>query len=164
MDWVFNGLPVHSLLVHFTVIIIPAAALAMVLTAFWPAARRRLGLVTPLLALAALAAVPLTVSAGEWLYERVEHTSAAQAHEASGRSILPWAIALLIVAILQWAWYRFGAKWSTGKGNASPRSARLAVTAVLTLAVVVAAIGSVVTVVIIGEAGTAAVWVGNFTN
>lgn len=104
MDWVLNGLPLHSLLVHFAVIIIPAAALAVLLTAFWPAARRRLGLVTPILALAALAAVPLTVTAGEWLYERVEHTPAAQAHEAIGKSILSWVIALFIVAALQRVW------------------------------------------------------------
>lgn len=162
MDWVFNGLPVHALLVHFTVVIIPTAALALVLSAFWPAARPRLGILTPALALAALIAVPLTVNAGKWLYERVAHTPAAQAHEAIGASILPWTIGLFVVAALQWAWYRFGEKWSSGQGDVAKRRNRFVVGALLTAAVLVTSVGSVATVVIVGEAGTSAVWEGNF--
>lgn len=162
MAWVLGGLPVHSLLVHFTVVAIPAAALAVVLSQFWPAARHRLGFITPLLALLALIAVPFTVNAGEWLYDRVEHTAAAQAHEAIGRSILPWVIVLFVVSVLQWAWYRWGAQLRAGTGFASRRGVQLAVAAVLTVAVLAGAVGSVVTVVIIGEAGTTAVWKDNF--
>ncbi len=163
MDYVFNGLPVHALLVHFTVGIIPAAALAMVVSAFWPAAQRRLGLFTPILALLALAAVPFTLQAGEWLYDRVEHTAATQAHEAIGRSILPWVIVLFIVSVLQWAWFRWGKKkWSASTGFASRRGVSMLIVTVLTAAVLTSAVGSVVTLVIIGEAGTVAVWEGNF--
>lgn len=162
MDWVLGGLPVHTLLVHFTVVMIPAAALAVIVSAFWPAARRRMGLLTPLLALAALIVVPFTIQAGEWLYERVDHTPAAQAHEEIGNSILPWVIALFIVAALQWVWYRFGEKWSVRSSIAARRRLRVAIAAVLMAAALVAGVGAVVTVVIIGEAGTTAVWEGNF--
>lgn len=163
MDWVFNGLPVHSLLVHFTVVVIPAAALAVPLSAVWPAVRRWLGLVTPALALVALIAVPFTVNAGEWLYERVERTPAVQAHEAIGKSILPWVIVLFVVSVLQWVWFRWGEKWRGGSGFLSRRWVHIAVVAVLTAAALVAAVGSVVTVVLIGEAGTSSVWEGSFT-
>jgi hypothetical protein len=64
IDYEFNGLPVHILLVHLVVVLVPATALCLLLTAFWPAARRRLGFVTPLLALLALIAVPFTRAAG----------------------------------------------------------------------------------------------------
>lgn len=162
LEWVLGGLPVHALLVHFTVVVIPAAALAVVLSALWPAAQRRLGLITPVLALLALIAVPLTVTAGEWLYERIEKTPAAMAHEAIGRSILPWAIALFIVSVLQWAWLHWGEKSRGEHGFAARRGVRVAFTTVLTVAAIAAAAGAVVTVVLIGEAGTASVWQGTF--
>ena len=37
-----NGLPAHVLLVHAIVVLLPLAALLLVLTAVWPAARSRL--------------------------------------------------------------------------------------------------------------------------
>ena len=37
-----NGLPAHILLVHALVVLLPLAALLLVLTAAWPAARGRL--------------------------------------------------------------------------------------------------------------------------
>lgn len=100
MEWVWNGLPVHSLLVHFTVVVIPAAALDVVLSALWPAAQRRPALFTPALSLAALVVVSFAANAGKWLYDRVEHMEAVQAHEAIGRSILPWVIGLFVVSVL----------------------------------------------------------------
>jgi len=56
-----NGLPAHVLLVHAVVIVIPLAALLTVLSALWPAARRRLGIVTPIVALIALILVPVSI-------------------------------------------------------------------------------------------------------
>ncbi|MET4781446.1 hypothetical protein [Glaciihabitans sp. UYNi722] len=37
MDYEFNGLPLHVLLVHFVVIVVPLAALRTALVAAWPA-------------------------------------------------------------------------------------------------------------------------------
>ena len=51
------GLPTHAIVVHATVVLLPLAALVVLLHAFWPAARRRLGIVTPLLAGVALVLV-----------------------------------------------------------------------------------------------------------
>ena len=51
MEYEVNGLPLHVLLVHFIVVGVPLAALLTVLSALWPAARRRLGIITPLVAL-----------------------------------------------------------------------------------------------------------------
>ena len=42
MDYVISGLPLHVLVVHGTVVIVPLAAVCTVLSIVWPAARRRL--------------------------------------------------------------------------------------------------------------------------
>ena len=55
MSWSFNGLPLHPLFVHAVVMLIPVASIAAILGTLWPAARRKLGIVTPLLTLAAAA-------------------------------------------------------------------------------------------------------------
>jgi hypothetical protein len=156
-----SGLPLHVLIVHFVVIVVPVAALCMVLAAVWPAARRRLGIVTPLIALAALVAVPITTTAGEWLAARVGHTELIAAHQALGYTLLPWAIASFIVALAQWVWFRFfhrdGARFRVGS-----TALRVAITIALTAAIAVTAVGSVVTVVRIGESGARALWTGTF--
>ena len=158
MDWLFNGLPIHVLLVHFVVIVVPLAALSAVLVAAWPVARRRIGIVAPILALAALISVPITTQAGEALEEQVAETAFSEAHTHIGRDLLPWAIALVAVTALQWAWFHYftgAGAWTT---RIQSRPVRLAIRVILIVAVVAIAIGAVVEVVIIGESGAKSVW------
>lgn len=164
MDYEFAGLPLHILTVHLVVIAVPLAALCLVLAAAWPAARRRLGVVTPIIALAALIAVPITTKAGEWLEERVGHTALIAAHAEIGKTLLPWAAATFVVAGLQWAWFRyFAAPTSRYFERVRGNGMRLAVTIVLAAAVAVSAVGSVASVVLIGESGARAVWTNSYT-
>lgn len=164
MDWQFAGLPLHVLLVHFVVIVVPLAALCTVLAAAWPAARRRLGIVTPLIAFAALVSVPVTTEAGEWLLARVANTPLIQAHAAIGKSLLPWAFATFVVAAAQWVWFRyFSAADGRYRHLVARPGTRLAITILLAAAVLVVAVGSIITVVQIGESGARAIWTGSFT-
>lgn len=156
MDWRFGELPLHPLLVHVTVILIPLAAACLVLAAVWPAARRRLGLLTPILALLAVIAVPITTNAGDWLADRVGRTPLVDRHESLGDMMLPWAIGLFVVALAVWLWHRVADK--------QPRRSRMPVALVLAVAAVIVAVGSVVTIVQIGESGATAVWTGNFSD
>lgn len=151
-----TGLPMHPLLVHAVVILTPLTALALVLGTLWPAARRRLGIVTTLAALLLVALVPVTVAAGEALRDVVGRQPAVDAHEGYGRMLLPWVIAMLVVAAAQWAWFRWGAREA---GDAPRRGAR-AVPAVLGVLAVAVAAGTTVMVVIIGDSGARAVWGG----
>jgi|GEM_PF-5420631 len=57
----------------------PSPALCTVRAATWPVARRRLGIVTPIIALGALISVPITTEVGQWLQARVGHTELAAA-------------------------------------------------------------------------------------
>ncbi|MDJ0378878.1 hypothetical protein [Cryobacterium sp. PH31-L1] len=165
-NWEFNGLPLHVVIVHAVVIVVPLAALCALLSAFWPAVRRRLGIVTPLVALAALGLVPLAVQAGEWLQSRlVNVTPLLGTHTGLGRTMLPWVIALFLVAVVQWLWYRYFAGAGGRFASVLPsRRGRLVATIILDLAVLVSAIGAVVTVALIGESGSRAVWTGLFTS
>ncbi|MEN3300485.1 hypothetical protein [Pseudonocardia sp.] len=111
-----NGLPAHVLLLHAVVVLVPLTSLLVVGTAFWPAARRRLGVAVPILALVTLGAVQLTINAGEWLIRRVPITPLVRAHAHLGDDMLPWAIALVVVAVAVWA-QRFLPSHRTDAGN-----------------------------------------------
>jgi hypothetical protein len=150
------GLPLHPLIVHAVVVLTPLTVLALLLGTVWPAARRRLGIVTPLGALLVLVLVPVTVAAGEALAELVGPIPAVERHEELGRMLLPWAIALFAVASAQWAWFRWG------ETRMRRRSAAMARTVVIGLvaASVVVGVGTVVVLVLIGDSGARAVWGG----
>ncbi|MEP6851333.1 MAG: DUF2231 domain-containing protein [bacterium] len=148
-----NGLPAHALLVHFVVIFVPVAAAAVLLSVFWPAARARLGIVTPLVAFGALVSVPITTHAGQWLKDHIGGTSPLiQRHAQLGGELLPWVLGLFVVAAGQWVWFRW---------YAPRRAARSTGTfAVLCVLAVVVSVGSVVQVYRIGDSGSKAVWSG----
>ena len=93
------GLPTHAIVVHATVVLLPLAALAVLLHAFWPAARRRLGIVTPLLAGGALVLVPVSTQSGENLEDAVGRTELVERHAELADGMLPWAIGLFVAAV-----------------------------------------------------------------
>ncbi|HEX3283666.1 MAG TPA: hypothetical protein VHT50_03140, partial [Mycobacterium sp.] len=64
------GLPAHALLNHTIVVLAPLLALLEILCGLWPAARRRFVWLNLALAVGVMVLTPLTVSAGEWLYNQ----------------------------------------------------------------------------------------------
>lgn len=88
------------MLVHFIVVLAPLTAILAILCAVWPAARRRLAWLV--LALAGVVAVltPITAEAGEWLEHKVEETPALETHEHLGKTMIYFALALLVAAVL----------------------------------------------------------------
>ncbi|CAQ00462.1 DUF2231 domain-containing protein [Clavibacter sepedonicus] len=162
MSWQINGLPLHPLIVHFVVVAFPTAALLILVSALWPAFARRLGIITPLVALASLIAVPLATSSGENLEEKVGANPVLEVHTELGDTLLPWAVAVFVVAVAQWLWIRrLAAQEPRRPGRDArpiPRSRHVAVTAVLAVAVAVSSVGAIVTTVRIGESGARAVW------
>lgn len=150
------GLPLHPLIVHAVVVLTPLTVLALLLGTFWPAARRRLGIVTPLAALVVLVLVPITVNAGLALAQLIGPIPAVERHRQLGEMLLPWAIALFVVAAGQWAWYRWG---DARVRERSPGAARLTAI-VIGAASVVVGVGAVAMIVLIGDSGARAVWGG----
>jgi hypothetical protein len=187
-----NGLPAHILLVHVVIVLVPLSALCLVLSAWWPVARRRLGILTPLLALGALVAVPVTTHAGEWLLQRVAPTPLIARHVTLGKELLPWVIAMFVIAVLSYVWFRLVERSRQAEPVATTqptddgprrdsstvatltreRAALTTLTRGRTSVVIsvgagvlslVVAVGSVVQVYRIGEAGSKAVWTNNFS-
>jgi hypothetical protein len=148
-----NGLPAHVLLVHAVVILIPLAALMTILSAVWPAARRRMGIFTPLVALVALILVPVATNAGEWLQARVANTELVRTHAELGDTMLWFAIGLFVAALLAWGVPTL----ITRRSQQAPPPWVGVVVAVIAVVLVGA---SVVQVVRVGEAGSQAVWSG----
>jgi hypothetical protein len=146
------GLPTHAIVVHATVVLLPLAALVVLLHTFWPEARRRLGLVTPLLAGVALVLVPLSTQSGEILEHSVGHSPLIQRHAELADGMLPWAIGLFAVAVGLWLLDRRRARPS----NAEPRWLPI----VAAVVAVVAVGGTVQQVVRVGHAGAEATWSG----
>jgi hypothetical protein len=159
MSWFVAGLPLHVLLVHAVVVLTPLTALAVLLHAFWPAAARRLGIVTPLAALVVLVLVPLTTNAGGALRDIVEPSEALERHAELGDTLLPWAAALFVVAVAEWLWTT-PTRWSLRRRaeKRMPRGGVLAIDIVLKVVAVAVAVGVIVDVALIGDAGARAVW------
>lgn len=171
-----NGLPAHVLLVHAAVVLIPLTSVLLVLVAVWPAARRRLDVLTASLALITLVSVPLTTQAGEWLEYRVPRTPLVRAHTHLGDTMLPWTIGLALLALVVLVRQRRASRpgsYSSGepanveiheseRHHRHGQRARL-MTALVGLVAVVLAVGSTVTVYRIGDSGARAAWQGQFS-
>jgi len=159
MDWQLNGLPLHPLIVHLVTVAFPTASLLIVAGAVSSRLRRRLGVITPLVALVSLVAVPLATSSGESLEERVGHSALLETHTQLGDTLLPWAIAVFVVAVAQWAWQHNVLTPDAKRPHPTlKKGTRTIVGVALTVAVAVAAIGGIVTTVRIGDSGAKAVW------
>ncbi|MGH3535651.1 MAG: DUF2231 domain-containing protein [Pseudonocardiaceae bacterium] len=160
-----SGLPVHVLLVHAVVVLVPLAVLGTVTIAVWPAARQRHGwLVVALTAVAALV-IPLTTSSGEGLRAHLPPDPLIAAHAHLGDELLPFAGLLLVAATALVVLDRYRARAAADTRSEGPgamvvdqpgwtRPASLALSGlVLVLAVVTA-----VQVVRIGDSGARAAW------
>lgn len=149
------GLPTHAIIVHATVVFVPLAALAVLLHVFWPAARRRLGIVTPLLAGIALVLTPLSTESGEVLEEQVRESALVERHAELADGLLPWVIGLFVVAVALWLLDRRRA----GAGPGDVSRARWVPIAAAVLALV-AVVGVTQQVIRVGHAGAKATWDG----
>jgi NADH:ubiquinone oxidoreductase subunit K len=145
---VVSGLPAHVLFVHLIVALAPLTAVLAVISAFWPAARRRLVWLVLALAVIVLAATPLTTEAGEWLEERVGESPAVDAHAALGDTMLYFAIALLVAAALL----------AFQHVRESRGSVNTIVAVAIAAVVVVASVATTVQVYRIGDSGARAAW------
>ncbi|MCV7092552.1 DUF2231 domain-containing protein [Mycobacterium interjectum] len=150
---VVNGLPAHALLLHLVVVFVPLTAVLEIVCGLWPAARRgQLLWLTLLLATATMVITPITVNAGEWLYDlRKKPSPILQEHAERGSTMVYFAAALLVVAIGLVA-LRFIERRSEKR-----RVISQVVVAIIVLAV---SVSSMVQVYRTGDAGAQSVWGG----
>lgn len=146
------GLPVHPLVVHFAVVLLPLSALALVLLVAVPKWADRYGWVTLAGLVAGTGAAFVAKQSGEALAERVGNPGI---HESWGDQLPLLAVGLLILAS---AWFLLHRRNSKA---GHPRST--ATTVVGVLAAILALVVTAVTVVV-GHTGAQAAWGGVITS
>jgi uncharacterized membrane protein len=137
------GLPLHPLVVHAVVVLLPLVAVGVIALTVRPAWRPRLAL--PLLGLLAVAAVSAIVAmlSGRSLAERV---GTPVQHEQLGTLLAVTAVAYLLLAGYWLWWVRRAEKEPTTPQNATGWVASIASVAVVALTIAV------------GHSGSSAVW------
>ncbi|MBA2956142.1 hypothetical protein GON03_17515 [Nocardioides sp. MAH-18] len=149
------GLPLHPLVVHATVVIVPLAAVTVILAVVVPRFRRWAGPMPMLLSLAALILTPLSTSSGETLEHSVPETRLVEEHAELGDQLI-WFTAVLFILSATY-WWLDRRRLATGPGAAT-RDRLRTLTSVVGVLAVVAALGTGVQVARIGHSGAKAAW------
>jgi hypothetical protein len=171
-----NGLPAHILLVHAIVVLLPLAALLLVLSALWPAVRRKVAGPNAILSVLVVVLVPITTEAGEWLERRVASTPLVRTHTELGDTAVYVAIPVAVLALVVW-WRHRESRPGPTSGTASAGStavatrrrtflapASTAVTVVIAALSIAAAGAAWYDVYRIGDSGAQATWQGQFSS
>jgi hypothetical protein len=142
------GLPVHALVVHMVVVLVPLAAVGLVAVAVRPAWRRGYLPLVVALATVGLAAVPVATQSGQRLKQHLNAGGVVAKqihdHEQMGKLVLsPTAVMWVLALGLLWLDRRNGGKRAT---------------TVVALLAVLAALAAAAQVTVTGHLGSTAVW------
>lgn len=144
------GLPVHPLVVHAAVILLPISAIALIVIYFVPRWRKQYGWLTMIAMAAGAAAGVVAKESGEALAARV---GLPAQHQQLADVLVPVAVVTLVVSAI-WFWLQRRADASDTTSVAAKVVGGLAVA--LSLAVVVLT-------VMVGHAGATAAWADRIT-
>ena len=160
--WVIDGIPLHPLVVHAVVVLLPLAALGAVLIAVRRTWRRTFGVPVLVLALVGVAAVPMATTTGTQLRAALGgHNPLLDVHAQRASWVLPFAVGFLVLLAAAVLTER-----ATALAEAGAHAARVATATrsrlTTGLSVLAALAGLVVTalVVWVGHAGSLVVWQG----
>lgn len=144
LDLIF-GLPVHPLVVHGAVVLMPLVAIAGLVMSYWPSFSRRYGGLTVIVAGIAQVAMFVAKASGEPLQKRLDMRVV---RHADFGQIAPFlTLPLVVLIFLRWRMDRSGAQ--TG----SPQVRRM-----LSVALFLSSILALVIVYLTGHSGAEAVW------
>ncbi|MBS2940073.1 hypothetical protein KDN32_20245 [Nocardioides sp. J2M5] len=141
-----NGLPVHPLVVHAVVVLLPLATLGTIAIAVRPAWRRPYGLLVVACTAVATVLIPVSTSSGEALEKHVGNPGE---HAELGEQLIWFAIPMLLLAAAMW--------WLDRRAGAG-RPAGAGVVRTVTVLAVVAALATTVQVYRVGDSGAKAAW------
>jgi uncharacterized membrane protein len=160
------GLPAHPLLVHIPVALIPLCAIGaivMVVSTTW---RARIGWVVVGLMGFTVVASQLAIGSGETLEEAINKESAAlDQHTEMGESFLWFALVffLAVLGFMIWDTVQRRKASASGAADDSRARSRTPVAILLSILVVVTAVGATARVYQVGHSGAKAVWAANAT-
>lgn len=149
------GLPLHPLIVHATAVLVPLAALLVIGVVVSPRLRAWAGWLPMALSLVALILTPLSTASGENLEKQVGESSLVDKHAELGDQLLPFTIAMFVLAVGFW--------WLDRRRTAEPEGGDTAnrmrtLTTVVGVLALLAAVGTGVEVARIGHSGAKAAW------
>lgn len=164
-DTVF-GLPVHPLIVHATVVIVPTAALSVALAAVWSRFRAWAGYGPLLLSGLAVILTPLSSASGEELEHSIASSELAERHAELGEGLLlPVLVLAAAAAALYWVHLReraentdSGRRRALAERTGGPGRPGLAVLIAIGVVATIGVLGTVVQVARIGHSGAEAAW------
>lgn len=172
----FQGLPLHALIVHATVIGLPLTAFALIVSAFSDRIRTRFGIVLPVAGIVCLVLYPLSTSSGGQIKARVYNSLLGPKilrHQHAADNLLPWVIGMAVMSIAVYVLGRRGrrpaarsvgaAALPTSSGSTTGRtsiSGRSPVSVVVAVLAAVAAVGTGVQVSYVGHLGAEIVYSG----
>ncbi len=159
------GLPVHPLVVHATVVLVPLTALALLLAVLVPRFRAWAGwlplglaLLSPLLALS-------STTSGENLEQRLGESPLIERHAELGEMLIWWCLGMLVAAVALMVLTRRHGSDQTApaageRGNGPGAGPSRGWMVALAVVGVVASVGTLVQVALIGHSGAESVWGG----
>ena len=142
------GLPAHPFLVHGAVVLLPLAAIGVIIIAVSPRLRTKYSGLVVVFAAMSSGALALASGSGEALARRVEFNEATTQHVQIGESGVAAGVAVLIAALVLW-WMQ----WSRGGQKPTGWLSMLVV-----VVAILVAIGATVQVGRIGHSGAKSVW------
>lgn len=139
------GLPLHPLVVHAAVVLVPLVALSALAMSYWPSFSRKYG--KPILILAVIAQISLFVAktSGESFEERLGKE--VERHAEFGETAPLTFIPLLVLLFIRWRMDRSGA--TVG----SPRVRRM-----VSIFLALSAILALIYIYLTGHSGAESVW------
>jgi uncharacterized membrane protein len=163
MPWSIGGLPLHPLVVHATVVLVPLAVLGALAIVVFPRARRRYGSLVVVTAVAATGCTVLAEQSGEALEHTLPRNPAIEAHAAAGDYLKLWMAPLMIAVAIFVLMHRRADRTArleaTGTTSALALAGRQRVLAVgVAVVTVVLALGTALVVYQTGDLGARAVW------
>ena len=175
MPETIGGLPLHPLVVHFVVVLLPVASIGALLTAVWPAVRRRFGWLTVAAAAVATALVPVAVSTGETLETGLGGGNPLiDRHQALADLMIWWALGLTVAVAALMILHTMAERQTKTQADTDADEGGFVATATttttkrstgVTVAMIVAAVATVglavgtgVHIYRVGDAGSRTVW------
>lgn len=150
------GLPAHILIVHAAVVLVPLAAIAVILISCVPRWRSSHALLGALFSASAVTAVSLASQTGESLEESVKRTDLVRRHIQQSESVLPFTIGLVVIAGV---WLLIGiAEWKQFDIYRMIKMSRPVITKLLVVGAIFFGVTSTYFVIQVGHSGARATW------
>lgn len=155
----FGDLPLHVLVIHLTVLLLPAAAVTAIVFALVPKWRWLLRWPTLLLGLGSLVAAYVAKESGEAFVAAVPQLQPlVKVHQDRGNLLFWFVLAFAVIAVAAYLLLGGPSALASGKGAKATKSRPLEL--LVSAAIVVVGVLVIVQTIRTGDAGAKAVWDG----